>query len=91
MIGFMMIQKGTPEIINLIGLLLGILLCLLALNAFFEWLMTKPWKRDRSPDAIIGNENSGTNLNQSTEEENKNQSDRSGLFIEQNITLASNS
>jgi hypothetical protein len=91
MIGFMMIQKGTPEIINLIGLLLGILLCLLALNAFFEWLMTKPWKRDDHLDAIIGDENSKTNLNQSAEEENKNHSDQSGLFNEQNITLASNS
>jgi len=91
MIGFIMIQKGAPDIINLIGLLLGILLCLLALNALFEWLMTKPWKRDRNPDAIIGDENTETNLNQSNEEENKNQSDRSGLFIEQNITLASNS
>ncbi len=90
MIGFLMIQRGTPEIIDLIGLLLGILLCLLALNAFFEWLITKPWKRDGSPDAIIGDEKTETNLNQSTEEENKNQSQQSGLFIEQNITMASN-
>ncbi len=91
MIGLIMIQKGAPDIINLIGLLLGILLCLLAVNAFFEWLMTKPWKRTNHPDAIIGDENSKTNLNQTTEEDNKNHSDQSGLFIEQNIILASNS
>lgn len=66
MIGFIMIQKGTPEIINLLGLLLGILLCLFALNAFIEWLMTKPWIRNKPPDETISENQTENNCRENT-------------------------
>ena len=90
MIGFMMIQKGTPEIINLIGLLLGILLCLLVLNAFFEWLMTKPWKKSGTPGEANMDESTQTDLNQTSDRESEKQSGQSDLFIQETLNIAKN-
>jgi len=91
MIGFMIIQKGAPEVINLIGLLLGILLCLLALNAFFEWLMTKPWKRNGSPDVTITEESNKVNMNQSSEAVNEDQTERSDTLTQETLSWAAHS
>jgi hypothetical protein len=49
MITLMILQRGTPDIVNLILLLVGVLLCLLALNSLYDWLRTKPWNKNVPP------------------------------------------
>ncbi len=56
-------QRGTPDIINLILLLIGILLCLLALNSLYEWIKSKPWKNVKTPDKNIAEQNEETQNN----------------------------
>jgi hypothetical protein len=46
MIALILLQKIAPHLINLFLPLLGILLFIFALNALYEWLKTKPWKKD---------------------------------------------
>ena len=91
MIGFILLQKGVPDIVNLIGLLLGILLCLLALNAFFEWLMTKPWKRNGSPDVTKTEDNDEAKMNQSSKAVNEDQTERSDTFTQETLNWAAHS
>jgi hypothetical protein len=73
--GFLMhsllfINKGTPDIINLLLLLIGILLCLLALNNFYDWIRTKPWNRNKPP---INSEQNKTELyDESSEKQQEN-------------------
>ena len=50
-------QRGTPDIINLILLLIGALLCILAINTLYEWLKTKPWHKNNHPPENIDAEN----------------------------------
>lgn len=35
---------------------MGILLCLLALNNFYDWIRSKPWKRVKPPVDVEQNE-----------------------------------
>jgi hypothetical protein len=46
MIALILLQKSAPHLINLFLPLLEILLFIFALNTLYEWLKTKPWKKD---------------------------------------------
>lgn len=49
MIALILLEKTTPDLISLFLPLLGILLLVFALNTLYEWLKTKPWKKDKLP------------------------------------------
>jgi hypothetical protein len=90
MIILMMFQRGTPDIINLIMLLIGMLLCLLTLNSLFEWLMTKPWKKSGTPGEANMDKSTQTDLNQTSDRESEKQSGQSDLFIQETLNIAKN-
>ena len=58
MLTFCLLQKGTPDIINLILVLLGLLTLALILNSLYEWLMRTPWKKPKIQEPKITDENS---------------------------------
>ncbi len=43
----LLIQKSVPDLTTIIILLVGGLFILLAISMFIEWLMSKPWKKDK--------------------------------------------
>lgn len=81
----MLFQRGMPDIINLIMLLLGVLLCLLALNSLFEWLTRKPWKRSKPPEEAILDDNIQNPIDRSLHEEQPKSSEQTDLFNTQLI------
>ncbi|MDI6767047.1 MAG: hypothetical protein QME52_09525 [Bacteroidota bacterium] len=82
-------QRGMPEIINLIILLLGVLLCLLALNNLFEWLTTKPWKRSKPPEETILDDNLQDPTGHSLHEDHQKSTEQTDLFIQQVLQVKS--
>jgi len=56
MVTLSVFQRGTPDIFNLILLLIGVLLCVLAINTLYEWLRTKPWHNNNHPSENIEGE-----------------------------------
>jgi len=67
-------QRGTPDIINLILLLIGILLCLLALNSLYEWIKSRPWRKINTPDDNISKQDEGYSDNENINTNSSNDS-----------------
>lgn len=83
---FLILQKGAPEITDLIILLIGVLFCLFAVNTLFEWLMTKPWKKSGTPTEAGSDECTQTDIHQKAEENSLKQSEQSDLIgVDQKI------
>lgn len=49
MITLISFQKSAPDIDDLLIPLLWILIVIFALNTIYEWLKTKPWKKNDIP------------------------------------------
>ena len=75
-------QKSAPNLIDLFLPLLGILLFIFALNTLYEWLKTKPWKRDSLPNEVLTDDASVSHPTETHDENNNTDSDRSQLFID---------
>lgn len=50
-------QKSIPDIADIILTIIGILLLLMVLNGFYEWLKTKPWKKNGMQDKTTADDN----------------------------------
>jgi hypothetical protein len=52
MSALILFQKSAPNLIDLFLPLLGTLLIIFAFNSLYEWLKTKPWKKNPTPPLL---------------------------------------
>jgi hypothetical protein len=49
----MFIHPSNPDLFELYGIVVSVLLAAWILNSLYEWLKTKPWKKKEIPNADL--------------------------------------
>ncbi|MBI5021471.1 MAG: hypothetical protein HZB59_08550 [Ignavibacteriales bacterium] len=68
MIMLLILSKSIPDVGITIIFLIALLLILMAINDLIEWLMKKPWKRNRPPAVSIEENQISTDIQENKTE-----------------------